>query len=148
MYGAGIIDTAMTFSPTKVVLDAEVIRQVGRVLEGIKVTDETIALDVIKKVGPRGSFTGEKHTVKNYRKEGLMADLFERFPYGKWELDGAKDSYTKATERACDIITNHKPTPLKPEIIKGIEDILEEAAYEKGYLDWFRNEFLPMKHSR
>lgn len=133
----------MTFSPAKVLLDVECFRQVGRVLDGIKVNDETIALDLIKKVGPRGSFTGEKHTVKNYRKEGLMADLFERRPYGKWEEDGARDSYAVATERAQDIIRNHKPTPLKPEVLSAIDDILGEAAEEKGYTDWFKNEFLP-----
>lgn len=67
----------------------------------------------------------------------------ERRPYGKWEEDGARDSYAVATERAQDIIRNHKPTPLKPEVLSTIDDILGEAAEEKGYSDWFRNEFLP-----
>ena len=126
----------MTFSPAKVLLDAETIRQVGRVLDGIQVNDNTIALDVIKKVGPRGSFLGEKHTVKNYRKEYSPVELFDRRSYGAWEKDGCKDAYERATEKAKYIIENHKPTPLAPEIIKGIDDILEEACEEKGLKGW------------
>ena len=92
IYGLGIMDTAMTFSPAKVLLDAELFRQVERIGAGIKVDDNTLALDVIKKVGPRGSFIAEKHTLKNFRKEGLMTELFTRKTYGKWEEEGSKDS--------------------------------------------------------
>ena len=145
IYGAGILDTAMTFSPAKVLLDAELFRQVRRVTEGIKVDDNTLALDVIKKVGPRGSYIAEKHTAKNFRKEGLMTELFDRRSFGKWEEDGSKDAGTRASEKAMDIITNYKPTPLKPEVQKKIDDILEAAAEEKGYLDWYKNEFAPTR---
>ena len=136
LYGAGIYDIAMTFSPAKMVLDAEVIGQVNRVLDGIPVNENTLAVDLIHKVGPQGSFLKEKHTMKNYRKEHKFTELFDRSTYDTWEANGSKTAFEKATEKAAYIIKNHKPDPLPDAVVKGIDDILEEACEEKGLKGW------------
>lgn len=136
IYGAGTLDVAMSWSPVKCLLDAETFSQVRRILEGITVNDETLAVDVINKVGPRGDFLGQKHTVKHYRKEQAAVNYFNRMSYGIWQREGGRTAEERAREKCIDILENYKPTPLTPEKIKAIDDILDEAAEEKGLKGW------------
>lgn len=136
LYGAGSMDNVMIWSPVKCLMDAETFTQIRRILDGITVNEQTLALDVIRKVGPKGSFIGEKHTVKNYRKEQSVVQYMNRESYGNWLRNGSKSEYERAREKCLDILENHVPTPLAPEKIKAIDDILDEAAEEKGLKGW------------
>lgn len=136
VYGCGTIDTGMTFSIPAMLLDAEIAQATLRVLQGITVDVETLAVDVINKVGPNGNFFSNKHTVKHYRNEQSSAVLFDRTTRDIWEANGKKTAYDNAVEMAKDLAENHKPIPLKPEIQKGLKDILDEAVEEKGLTGW------------
>ena len=136
IYGAGTIDSGMTFSTTAMVLDAEVARNVIRVLQGIEVNPNTLALDVIKKVGPRSNFLAQKHTVKNWRSQQAESELFDRTPGDLWEEQGRKTALDRAREKAIYLAENHKPRPLAPEVLKGIEDILRQAEEEQDCVGW------------
>ena len=50
-----------------IVFSNEIIGMVKRIMQGITVNPETLALDVINKVGPNGNFVPEEHTVKILR---------------------------------------------------------------------------------
>ncbi len=136
VYGAGTIDTGMTFSTAAMVLDAEVARNIIRALQGIQVNPETLALDVIKKVGPRGNFLAQKHTVKNWKSQQSVAELFDRTPGDLWEENGSKTAADRATEKARYLAENHQSKPLDPAVLKGIKDILAEAEEELGLTGW------------
>ena len=61
---AGLMEFDLTASYEKLVMVDEIIARCLRVLRGIEVTDESIALDLMLKVGPGGDYLGEEHTVK------------------------------------------------------------------------------------
>ncbi|NIR87471.1 [trimethylamine--corrinoid protein] Co-methyltransferase, partial [Candidatus Bathyarchaeota archaeon] len=54
MYGMGMLDSGMSMSLEQYVIDNEIVAAVRHSLKGIEVTDETIDLDTIMKVGPGG----------------------------------------------------------------------------------------------
>ncbi len=56
LVNAGMFDTGLTVSLEQLVIDNEIVGWVRRYLEGIEVTEETIAVDTIDKVGPKGNF--------------------------------------------------------------------------------------------
>jgi len=59
IYGMGMLEMGMTMSYEDLLIDQEIVRMIRRVLQGIAVNKDTIALDVIKKVGPNGNYLGQ-----------------------------------------------------------------------------------------
>jgi trimethylamine--corrinoid protein Co-methyltransferase len=97
----------------------------------VEVNDETLALDIIHKIGPDGDFISSKHTLKNYRKD-WYPKLFERRNYDGWKNAGGKSMRQRAQEKALDILEHHKPEPLPLDVQEKLDQIVAQAApYQK-----------------
>lgn len=68
-HSAGVLDSLMTVAYEQFVIDNDINGMAMRVLQGIKVNDDTLAFDVIKAVGPGGRFLTQKHTIKYARSD-------------------------------------------------------------------------------
>jgi len=77
---AGSIESSLTASYTKLVLDDDVCGEVKRIISGIDVSEETLAAEVIESVGLKGAYLGHPHTLKHFRKEHCIPSLFRREP--------------------------------------------------------------------
>ena len=116
----GLLEFCMTASYEKYVMDNEILSEVMRVLQGVEVTDETLAVDVTAKVGPGGNFLIEDHTVEHMRKEHFIPKIADRNQRDIWEKEGSKDTFTRCHEIALNVLENHKPEPVDEKIIKAI----------------------------
>ena len=117
---AGLMEFDLTASYEKVVIDNEILARTHRVLRGIEVNDDTIALDLMLEVGPGNDYLGQEHTVKYMRSEFAPYLVSDREKREQWESEGAKDSYTRANEMAKKILREHKPLPLDPTVVEGL----------------------------
>lgn len=128
IYGSGLLESGISYSHAQLVMDNDFFRMIKYVLKGIPVNDETLAIDVIKELGPGGDYMMSEHTMKYMRDIGSNPDLIDRNNRAGWEVQGKKDMSTAAMEKAEDIIKNHKPSiALSDEVIKGMHAIVEEA---------------------
>lgn len=132
IYGMGMLEMGMTMSCSQLLVDAEIVRMIRRIMQGIAVDTSTLALDVITSVGPGGTYLNQKHTMRYMRKESSQARLIDRRMYDHWTREGAKDMAKRADEEARRILETHKPIPLPEEAAKEIRSIIEEAEYEEG----------------
>ena len=130
IYGMGMLEMGMTMSYEQLLIDEEIVRMIRRVLQGIAVNKETIALDVIKAVGPAGNYLSQKHTLKHMRSELSATSLINRKMRSNWENEGGKDMAQVANKKAIEILENYKPTPLPDDVKKRIRDIVEEGEAE------------------
>ena len=103
MNGAGLLNGSKILSYPHMVMETEIYGIVQKVADGIVVDDETLALDVIKKVGPNGTYLAEKHT-RRHMKEIWRPNVWDRTPYDTWLREGKKGALEKATEIADDIL--------------------------------------------
>lgn len=128
VYGAGALESALTVDFAKLVLDCEAMSFVRRVLGGIEVTEESINLDLIQKVGPAGEYLYEKHTYDNMRIHSQV-DVFTRGNRSIWKAAGSKDAAERAYEKAKHILATHQVAPL----LEGAEEKIAKiiADYEK-----------------
>ena len=127
IYGMGMLEMGMTMSYEQLLIDAEIVRMIRRTMQGIAVNDETLAVDVIKAVGPAGTYLAQKHTMKFMRKESSQTKLIDRHSYEAWEKLGGKDMFQNANEDARKILEGHKPMPLPDEAAREIRRIIEDA---------------------
>jgi trimethylamine--corrinoid protein Co-methyltransferase len=111
----------------KIVLDDDLAGYIKRVMRGIEVTDEILAVDVIDQVGPGGSYLAHPHTRKWFRKEQYFPSVFDRRKYEDWVRHGRKDAVQRAHERVEEILRTHWPEPLDPDIRKRVEEYVKQV---------------------
>jgi trimethylamine--corrinoid protein Co-methyltransferase len=129
--GGGLEDEVLV-SFEQLVIDNEMYGMMGRLLEGIKVDEDSLSVNLIKEVGPvPGSFLNKKHTSDFWEKEHYIPRLSARMSYARWERGGAKDIVKVAREKVMEIWKTHKPVPLPEEVDRELAKILEAAAKEK-----------------
>jgi len=128
--GLGALESAKTMCPEMLLIDSEIIEAILRIADGFEVNDYTLAVDIIRKVGPGGHFLAEKHTVDNILKEHWIPKISDRQPYDAWEKAGAKDIIKVAREKVKEILATHKPEPLPEDVRKEILDLLKKYQNE------------------
>ncbi len=122
----GLLEFCMTASYEKYVIDNEIVGEVMRVLQGIEVNPETLALEVTRKVGPGSNYLSEDHTCDYIRKEHFLPSLADRNDRDTWIELGRKDTFQRAHELALEILRTHRPEPLDPEKVEIIRKSFEE----------------------
>jgi len=125
---AGTLDSTMLESHALLMLDDELCGAALRLARGIEVNNDTLAVDLIKKVGYSGNYITAKETNKLYRKELFIPSTFSREPYETWEKEGSKLAIDHARERALDILANHQPREIDPSIEKELDAFREIVA--------------------
>lgn len=125
--GLGVPDGSTVLSYEQLLLDHEIARMVIRLFKGFDVNQETLALDIIKKVGIGGSYLSQMHTLK-HSKETLIPMLWDSDPFDMWVKKGKKDPMSAALEKTKQILDTHKPVPLDASVSKRIDNIVKEFA--------------------
>jgi trimethylamine--corrinoid protein Co-methyltransferase len=125
--GLGLLESCTVFYPEAMVLDADIYQRVRFESAGLEITPETLALDVIKQVGPRGHFMLQPHTRTHLRRRA-----FSRLSGQPAAEGGFRDPIEVARQRAKHILENHHPMELDPHCQGEIKNILTRADNELG----------------
>jgi trimethylamine--corrinoid protein Co-methyltransferase len=125
-HDVGYLDSGMTNSIEQVVICDELIGYTRHFMKEVEVNEETLALDVIEKIGPDGNFMAAAHTRRHYR-EDWYPQLFERRNYESWKKAGEKTMRQRAQEKALEILVQHKPEPLPVDVVQLLDSIVEQA---------------------
>ncbi len=122
------VSAEITAHPAQAILDDDVAGMIGRFIAGEDITDDTIALDLIKQVGPiPGHYLSQAHTRKWWQKEQFVPRAADRLTYPEWLERGKHGALHYARERMEEILSKHHPQPLAPGQEEDIERILAEA---------------------
>jgi len=128
--GLGGIESANTMSPEMLIIGDEIVEEALRIARGIQVDDYTLAIDVIRKVGPGGNFLAEKHTLDYLLKEHLVPKISNRESYEAWRRNGSKSIVDASREKTKEILEKHKPIALEKDVQMQIEEIMKRAQKE------------------
>jgi trimethylamine--corrinoid protein Co-methyltransferase len=123
----GTMEGALTVSKESLVLDDEIAAAVYRILEGIRVEEATLAVDVVNQVGPGGHFLKARHTMQFLTREHFLPRLANRQTREKWLEGGGKDMADRAHESVEKILAEHKPEPLPAAAEAELERIVREV---------------------
>jgi len=107
--GTAGLDSGMAFDYAKAVMDIEVNRMLGYMKQGMDISDEAVAKEVIDQAGPGANFLINPHTLAN------LSKIFNAEPvFSKANTDTIELAYDKAKQ----VLENHQPAALP----KGAED--------------------------
>lgn len=91
---AGLMEEDLTVSYEKLVMDNEILGMCQRVLRGIEVNSETLAIDLMIEKGPGNDYLAEEHTVRHMRDEFFMPRLANREK--REEMEAQSDAFSRA----------------------------------------------------
>jgi len=122
-HAAGMLESMNAVSFEQYIIDDEIIGASCRVLEGIQVDAEHLALEAIKEAGPGGHYLTSPHTLKHMRSEYFAGNgISHTGSRSSWEKDGGRDAWQRANERARAIIYADSA----PRIKQTVEDRIRE----------------------
>jgi len=128
----GITGADQGASPEMLVFQHEAVGYLERILRGIEIDDETLALDLIDRVGPRGSFIAEEHTMLHFRRELWMPKILDRHFYERWSEQGRRDALSRTRELLAEVEASHVPKPLPDDVEMEVAKIVERARVRLG----------------
>ncbi|MGA1871348.1 MAG: trimethylamine methyltransferase family protein [bacterium] len=119
---AGLLEFCMCASLEKYVIDDEILGMVMRAVQGIKVNDETLAFDLLKKIGPGGHFVSSRHTRRYMRQEHYMPALCDRSTREEWNKQGSMGTKERARRKVEAILNQPERPVLEQKIRKRIRE--------------------------
>ncbi|MCB0178562.1 MAG: trimethylamine methyltransferase family protein [Anaerolineae bacterium] len=122
-HDVGYIESGMANSPELMTLTNEIISMTRRFVEGVRLDDEALALDVIDNVGPGGQFLNHDHTMAHWR-ELWLPQIFDRQRLEAWQEQGAKYTNDRLREVTVSLMDDHPVDPLPDSVEQEIEQIL------------------------
>ena len=131
IYGLGMVESGITFDFGQLVMDNEIAGMIKRVVEGIEVTDETLAVDVISEVGVGRHYLDHDDTYNNMRRLSSPR-LIDRQTRDAFNRSGGKTMYENALEKAREILKTHKPPELPRTVRDEISGIIKETEARLG----------------
>ena len=117
----------MITSYEQVVMDNEMCNMVNRLMRGIEVNRDTLAVDLICEAGPGGNFLASDHTYQYFRREHYLPKVLNREPVTALLEGGLKDMGARAKERARTLLAEQRPGPLSKEQEEAMERVLKRA---------------------
>lgn len=129
IFGMGQAEFTFAVDFEKLIIDDEIVTQIRRVVDGIEVTEETLCLEAIERVGIGGNFLSAKarETFKFIQKETTELTVGDRNTREKWLEAGGKGIGERAREKAKEILATHEPEPLDKDVVKKLDEIIENA---------------------
>ena len=125
MHAVGSLETYNTMSFEKVMIDNEVLGMVRRLERGVDVDVNSLAFDVIKKVGPRGQFVTEEHTMMNYRNEQYIPKISDRDTATGWMEKGERRIEEIANAQWKEVVANYVQPDFPAELDADMRKIVE-----------------------
>jgi trimethylamine--corrinoid protein Co-methyltransferase len=118
----------LAFSNILQVLDDDIAGWIGHFIENFNVSSETLAIDLIKSVGPiPGTFLTKSHTREWWMEERFTPYVSDQDSYAEWIKKGKVDIITRAKQKIQEILKTHKPKPLTDREEQIISSIMKEA---------------------
>jgi trimethylamine--corrinoid protein Co-methyltransferase len=123
-HDVGYLDFGLTGSLEEIVMVAEFIARDRCLLADLEVSPDTLAVDVLAKVGPGGDFLGQRHTSRHLRSSQWRPELLNRKSHDRWLEDGGLDLTQKARRKAREIVASHQAPALAAELVGRIDAVV------------------------
>jgi len=126
-----MIESGVTFDCSQFVMDNEIARMIKHVVGGIRVDDESLAVEDIATVGAFGDFLSLDATLTHMR-ELSQPTVLDRRVREDWEARGADDLYARCRAIARDVLREYRPEPVPDDVAARIHAIVEETDRAAG----------------
>ena len=127
IHDVGYLESGLLGSFDMLVMSDEVIGMAKRILGGIGVTPETLAVDVVEQVGPGGHYLTQEHTRTHFKTETWFPTLIDRQMRRTWEVSGSQTMAERVRAKVKDILEHHESLPIPAAVERSLQEIVTQA---------------------
>lgn len=133
-HAAGWLEGGLIASPEKFIMDCEVLQMIQRYFEEatFATTEDDIALDAIREVGPQGHYFGCQHTQDRYQTAFYSPFVSDWRNYEAWQIDGAVWTPERAHRIYKQIIAEFEPPPINGDHLEELTRFVARRKQEGG----------------
>lgn len=124
IHDCGFMDAGMQGSLQLMAIDSELIAWIRAATRTVKVSESTLALEVIEQLGPTGNYLGHDHTYKHF-KDAHYSELADKRQYESWVEQGATTMEERAAAKVDKILKTHEPDPLPEDVSGALREVVE-----------------------
>jgi len=124
--GIGLLEDCRTIWLEQLVIDSEMSKIIERIARGIDVDEETLALDVVQKVGIAKDYLGQRHTLEHFRTEHFIPVVTDRSSYDTWIAKGGKTLIERAGDEVRRILREHTVEPVRGEVAEAAARLIRK----------------------
>jgi trimethylamine--corrinoid protein Co-methyltransferase len=127
LHCAGWLEAGLSAGYGKFVLDADQIAMLQVFSKGLDLSEEGLAMEAVREVGPGGHYLGCAHTRRHFKTAFYLSKVADNNSFEQWEAEGAHDANTRAVEIAKRMLDRYEPPPLDPGIDEALRDFIARA---------------------
>jgi trimethylamine---corrinoid protein Co-methyltransferase len=132
MHAAGWLEGGLRASYEKVILDVDLLQMVGEMLTPLDLSEDALAVDAIRDVGPGGHFFGTPHTQARYRNAFYSPVLSDWRNFESWTEAGSPTAMEKANRVWKERLASYQPPAMDLAIREELDDFVNRRIAEGG----------------
>ncbi len=132
MHGAGWLEGGLRASYEKFILDVDLLQMVQEFLTPLDLSEDALAIDAIRDVGPGGHFFGTPHTQSRYKTAFYSPVLSDWRNFETWTEAGSPTAVDKANRVWKDRLASYEEPPMDPAIREELNAFVDRRIAEGG----------------
>ena len=122
LHAAGWMEGGLVSDYRKLLLDADQLSMMPKMLGGIDMSENGQAMDAIKETGPGQHFLGSSHTQANFEDAFWRSELADNTTYEQWSAEGEIDSAKRAENLARRMLADYVEPPIDAAILEALDE--------------------------
>jgi trimethylamine--corrinoid protein Co-methyltransferase len=127
IHDIGYLGQGLLGNPAAIVMCDEIISYVKRIIRGFDVSRDKIGMDIIRQVGPAGSYLTQRHTADHYRQELWRPKFVNRATPKTWMQKGGQSYQEIVIQKALEILETYQAEPLPADVQQQLDEIANKA---------------------
>ena len=112
LHSAGWLEGGLTMGYEKFIIDADQCNLAATFVKGVDLSENGLALDAIREVGPGQHFLGTAHTLANFETAFARSDVANNDSFEQWAEDGSLDAPQRANGIWKQMLADYEAPPL------------------------------------
>ena len=130
LHAAGWLEGGLVMDYEKFIMDADQAGMIGVLLQGVDTTENGMAMDAIREVGPGNHFLGAQHTQANFKKAFFRSKVADNNSFEQWREDGELDAAQRANRIWKETLKRYVPPPLGESTDAALKAFIERRKSE------------------
>ena len=127
LHSAGWLEGGLASSYEKLVMDGDQLGMMQVMAEGIDLSENALAMEALREVGPGSHFLGCAHTQANFETAFYRSSIADNNSFEQWEAEGGKDAAARANALWKSMLAEYEPPPIDP----GVDEALNAFMAKK-----------------
>lgn len=130
LHSAGWLESGLSACYAKFILDVDQLTVLQRLVQGLDLSEDAMAFDAVREVGPGGHFLGNAHTLRYFDKAFFIPRSASNETYEQWIETGGIEAPERARNIAKEWLRVYEPPPLDPALAESIREFIDRRKGE------------------